>query len=321
MTEPLQRGVYRSLFDFSSKLDGANIKEKSWTHKKQKKAEIKCVIYKSSFNEWVDVNRTHWDKKAKETSVHPREYYFDTYSNVIDDDEILKNLDPYERIQLFEEFLENKYKIDRELFQRQVHDMITAVCAHLIVGDRWKFVGKDIVKQRGWEDIVKSLSLFAMAYRRAGKTSSCQMSASNLAILCPGINISMFANSQRIAIVMGQGVIKMIIEAGYGDMIYTKSKEIIVLRINNNPLSERTIFMSPGNPDVSNLFNLTINSFESVGTKSGYSYFLYVIGLVVCVCDEWEYSYIPPRVNRVIRSIRLLNKNHRIYNSVGSWRL
>lgn len=234
----------KNLFDFKSKLSNAsNLNER-------KVVEADYLIHKTPFDQWVDVSRIQWDKKAKDSAVYKRSHYYNTETGGEDDDEILHNMDAYERIRFFEDFLENKFKIDRELFQREVHDMCVAVLAHLIVGPEWKFIGKDIVKDRGWDTLVKSLSAFAMAYRRAGKTSAIQMIAASLAILCPGISLAVFSTSKRISKVLGMGVIKMIIEAGYGDMIYTKSEEIIALRVNNNPLTERTIFMSPGNPDI-----------------------------------------------------------------------
>lgn len=238
----------KSLFDFGAKL--AQVNRSNNNYRKTGTEEPGLLWYKTQFDEWVDVNKVQWDKRAKESIVYDRQHYYTTYGNVEDDEEILSSMDPYERIQFFEEFLENKFNIDREMFQREVHDMCVAVLAHLIVGAEWKFVAKDVVKKYKWSKLVKSLSAFAMAYRRAGKTSSIQMLAATLMILCPGISIGVFSTSKRISKVLGNGVIKMIIEAGYGDMIYTKSEEIITLRVNNNPLTERSLFMSPGNPDI-----------------------------------------------------------------------
>jgi hypothetical protein len=240
-----------TLFDFRAKFEESNNNNKEKNAFKRTKIDNEGhVIYKTSFTEWVDANRAQWDKKAKESAVYNRSHYYSNHLTADEEEEILRNLDPYERIQYFENFLENKFNIDRELFQREVHDMCIAVLAHLIVGTEWKFVGKDIVKKRKWGQLVKSLSVFAMAYRRAGKTSSIQMITSSGMVLIAGISFGVFSTSKRISKVLGTGVIKMIIEAGYADMIYTKSDEIIALRMNDNPLTERSLFMSPGNPDI-----------------------------------------------------------------------
>lgn len=225
-------------------------------NKRVKREETKCVIYRTSFAQWTTASRAQWDRKAKDCIVYQRSHYYNTRATTEDDDEVLSGLDPYEKIQFCEEFLENRYNIDREMFQREVHSICIAICAHLIVGQQWKFVGKDIVKRRRWGNLIKSLSLFAMGYRRAGKTSSVQMHTSTLSITVPGISIGMFAVSKRISKALGMGTIKMIIEAGYGHMLYSKSDEVITLRVNENPMTERVIFMSPGNPDVRDIVYL-----------------------------------------------------------------
>lgn len=218
--------------------------------KRRKSNQVKCVIHKTAYSEWTDACRNTWDRKAKECKVYKTGHYYNAGGVSVADDEVMAGLDPYEKLQFFEECLENKYNIEREMFQREVHSICLAICAHLIVGQQWRFVGKKIVAQRKWGTLIKSLSLFAMGYRRAGKTSAIQMHASTLAITVPGISISAFALAKRISIALGKGTQKMVIEAGYSHMLYARSDEVITLRVNENPQTERTIFMSPGNPDV-----------------------------------------------------------------------
>jgi hypothetical protein len=239
----MSRVRIKSVFSFAEK-----VAEIPGRH--QRKIVQSHVFYKSIFESWLNVILVLWNTLAKSVALYDRASYYSSSERTEESDEPLLNIPPHDRIQFFENFLENKFNIDRELFQRQVHQMCIAVVAHLIVGKEWKFVGRDIVKQRGWEQLIKSLSFFAMSFRRAGKTSSIQMLAAALVILVCGISIAIFATNKRISMALGKGMLKMIIEAGYEDMIYTNSMESITLRMNENPKTERTIFMSPGNPDI-----------------------------------------------------------------------
>lgn len=208
------------------------------------------LYLKSIFVCWITIITGWWTKKAKEGAVHKRSSYYSSAEAAVSSEEILENIDPYDRITVFEDFLENKFNIDRELFQREVHRYCVAVLAHLIVGKEWKFIGKNIVDQRGWAQLILSLSFFAMAYRRAGKTSAIQILAATALILICAISIAVFSSGKRISQVFGKGIIKMVIQAGYEDMLYRNADENIELRIGNNANSERSLFMSPGNPDI-----------------------------------------------------------------------
>jgi hypothetical protein len=234
----------RNLFDFQQKVAEIPNRRQQWTK------DNHIHIHKSTVSSWLNNTSNVWKAKAKEVEVFDRKSYYTNEEETAEADEPILQIDPYERITFFEDFLENKFNIERELFQREVHKMCVPVLAHLIVGSEWNFIGREIVKRRGWENIVKSLSFFAMAYRRAGKTSSIQQITSAASILIPNMETAIFATSKRISNALGQGVKKMIIEAGYEDMIYKDSEERIILRMNGNVSTERIIFMSPGNPDI-----------------------------------------------------------------------
>lgn len=124
-----------NLFDYNQKVREIPKRKLKWNK------EQHFVFWKTIFVAWLDQCILGWNREAKACKVLKREEYYTDATGMTDNDEILQNMSPYERIQYFEGFLENGMKIDRELFQREVHKNVIAVIAHLIVGTEWRYVG------------------------------------------------------------------------------------------------------------------------------------------------------------------------------------
>lgn len=72
-------------------------------------------------------------------------------------------------LERFEHVLENGFPhIEREEFQRRIHDKFTRCIAPQILGPAWDYAGPQIMKERGWRK--RSFIAIALVPRQNGKT-------------------------------------------------------------------------------------------------------------------------------------------------------
>lgn len=229
-------------------------------HFRETETVLALVVLTSIFDSWCSKSNERWSQKAKACSVYAREeYYSDRIAtrNAVD---IWENeVSGYDKLMIAEDFLENSIGVDREIFQREVHERLTAICAHLIVGKEWQFIGHDIAAQRpGWEEWQMSLALFVSAFRRVGKTSSLQQFIDMLMCKLNKISIACFSTGQRISRLFGMGVYKMICLSGFEHQIRKFTDELLIMASDeDDPINVKILFMAPSDSEINDFSALT----------------------------------------------------------------
>lgn len=253
MAPPARKLPGTKVFSLSEKSVAEVLAQSSEPSLGKKEPTKPLVVRQKIFEDWCTKANERWTQKAKQCAVHPRtEYYTDRIArrNAMD---IWENeTSGYDKLMTAEDFLENKHGIDREIFQREVHDRMLAICAHMIVGKEWQFIGQDIIRSRpGWQEWVQSLSLFASAFRRAGKTSAIQQFVNMLLCLLFKISVAVFSTGQRISRLFGMGVYKLICIAGYEHQIRKFTDELLVLADDeDDPIHVKILFMAPSDSEI-----------------------------------------------------------------------
>jgi len=209
------------------------------------------AYYESPYSQWWDKALEKWNRKKSACKVYSRADY------VMRPPPMEEKKSGDEKLQHFEELLENGFGVERHMFQREFHKRALAILAHLIVGQEdWSYIGPSIIKERGWEDLVTSLVLLVMAFRRVGKTMSCALLSAGLMIEVPDVVIASFSTGIRISNMFGAAVYKLLCIAGYSDRIVKYTEEALILAGDTSFLDERVLLMYPSDSDIYILFEI-----------------------------------------------------------------
>jgi len=211
------------------------------------------AYYSTPFNQWYDKAIDRWNRKKMACKVYKRAEY------TMRPPPLQEKQSGDEKLQSFEDLLENGFAIERHMFQREFHKIALAILAHLIVGqEEWSFIGPAIVKERGWAKLISSLVLLVMAFRRCGKTMSCAILAAGLMITVAGVTIATFSTGIRISNMFGAAVYKLLCAAGYADKVVKYTEEVLIVA-GEGAFDERVLYMYPSDSDIYILFKLQLS--------------------------------------------------------------
>jgi hypothetical protein len=183
------------------------------------------------------------EKESKMATPYKRERY------ITDPPKFNKKVDGEERFRLFEDYLENRFRWRRHVFQRQFHEKAMMVIAPLILGEDADAVMPALVKQRQWPMQRNSRMLLGSAPRRFGKSVAESMLAATSGLVIPKCTIAIFSTGKRISMYMGEKIRDDITDAGEADRILSFGQERLNIQ-GDHPEDIRSIFYYPANAQI-----------------------------------------------------------------------